>query len=202
MKANFRTRTALATGIIVGGITMLLPGATFSHSLAASATLQDKPQLIDIHSLRLAQVSCAATFFGPSGGSDGVSSTFLIPNAARIVSLQIRSGQNVDGITINYLTNTGIRSSFLAGGTGGFETTINFAPGETITRIAGRYGAVVDSITIQTNFNTYGPFGGTGGPATFDYTVPSLYQIAGFRFRSASLIDAIGLGIRRTNCTA
>ena len=72
MEANFTTRVALAAGIMLGSITMLSPGAALSHSSAASAALQDKPRLVDSHSLRLAQASCAATFFGPSGGSGGV----------------------------------------------------------------------------------------------------------------------------------
>lgn len=47
MEANFTTRAALAVGIMLGSITMLSPGAALSHSSAASAALQDKPQLLN-----------------------------------------------------------------------------------------------------------------------------------------------------------
>lgn len=150
--------------------------------------------------MRLAQASCAPIFLGPSGGGGGGESSFTLPNRARIQSLQIRRGTLVNGIRINYVTNTGVNSSFVAGATTGTANRINFASNETIRSISGRWGQLLDSLTIRTSVRTYGPFGGSGGTGTFSYPVPPLYQFAGFRFRSGNVIDAIGLGIRRTNC--
>lgn len=194
----------VVSALVLGGGLSLSTGMTV---LAASTTLQDKPKLLESPSLLLAQnTSCAATFFGPSGGGGGGESSFTLPNRARIQSIQIRratlagGATVVSGIRINYVTNTGVNSSFVAGATTGTANTINFASNETIRSISGRWGQLLDSLTIRTSVRTYGPFGGSGGTGTFSYPVPPLYQFAGFRIRSGNVIDAIGLGIRRTNC--
>ncbi|MCL1128049.1 hypothetical protein L2764_27335 [Shewanella surugensis] len=51
----------------------------------------------------------------------------------------------------------------------------------------------MDSITISTNYGQTLTKGGGGGPAQFSYTTSDEFQIAGFKGRSGSIIDAIGV---------
>jgi Jacalin-like lectin domain len=79
------------------------------------------------------------------------------------------------------------------GGNGGTLDTITLERGETIEQIRGRYSTTVNSITIQTNVRTLGPFGGGGGAADYVYTAPTGHEIIGFIGRSGALVDAIGV---------
>lgn len=74
------------------------------------------------------------------------------------------------------------------GGTGGTEKRIVLADSEFVAGISGKAGAVVDSITIDTNFQSYGPFGGNGGEP---YNLEG--DVVGFYGRSGTRLDAIGI---------
>jgi hypothetical protein len=81
------------------------------------------------------------------------------------------------------------------GGPGGTLNDIALQRGEFVKTIRGKYGALVDSMTIVTNFRTYGPFGGTGGSNDYSYSAPVGSEIIGFTGRSGALLDAVGVMI-------
>lgn len=130
---------------------------------------------------------------GPWGGGGGSEFADVVPLGAKVIGLQIRSGQRVDSIQV--FLSTGATSKH--GGSGGDLHDIRFEEDEYITAVYGRYGARVDQIAIRTNKGTYGPYGGTGGANPFSFEVTAGFQIVGFFGRSGDEVDAIGLIVRQ-----
>jgi hypothetical protein len=127
---------------------------------------------------------------GPSGGLGGLSydwRNYSDPtydlNDLLILNIFVRHGRLIDYIRFDYqsISDPNKRYSRIMGGGGGHNRdAITLERAEVVTRIFGRYGIYVDSISIEkTNIdtgeqNTFGPFGGPGGSAGFDYRVPLL----------------------------
>lgn len=129
---------------------------------------------------------------GPSGGTGGDTFTDDIPaDGIKIQSIEIRHGDYIDAVKLNYSDGS---SSAQHGGGGGNRSVISFESDEFLTEISGRYGSFVDSMTIRTNVQTFGPFGGNGGSKDYRHQVPEEnMEIIGFFGSSGSYLDAIGI---------
>jgi len=72
----------------------------------------------------------------------------------------------------------------------GEKNNIQFRDGEYITKVNGRTGDEVDSLTFTTNMGQkFGPYGGDGGKRDFE---EKDLHVGGFFGRSGNRIDAIG----------
>lgn len=153
----------------------------------------------EISSIKISQVPTPPTvtpapdrFVGPAGGGGGSEFVDVVPLGAKVISLQIRSGQRVDSIQV--FLNTGSLAKH--GGSGGNLHEIYLEEGEYITAVYGRAGDRVDQIAIRTNKAAYGPYGGGGG-SPFSFEAPPDFQIVGFFGRAGDELDAIGVIIRQ-----
>ena len=113
---------------------------------------------------------------------------------ARVVEVQVRSGDHVDSMQLVYAlydgrTVMGPRH----GGSGGGLSVFHLDADEYLLGISGRSGSYVDSIQFQTNKRTSPVFGGRGGDRDFRVDVPENAQVTGLAGRSGKYLDAIGL---------
>jgi len=92
------------------------------------------------------------------------------------------------------------------GGAAHEETNVHLNLDEHITKISGTYnkdgdkGPFVTSVQIETTTganNTTVPPGGVTDGAKYTYAAPDNFEIVGFFGRSGSLIDAIGVVVRK-----
>jgi len=139
-----------------------------------------------------AQQAAITDIAGGPGGSP-YADTDPAPGA-RIVEVQVRSGDHVDAVQLVFAlsdgrTVTGPRH----GGEGGGLNVFRLDPDEYLVGIAGRSGQYIDSIQFMTNKRTSPVFGGRGGDRDFRIEVPGNAQVAGLAGRSGEFLDAIGL---------
>ena len=129
---------------------------------------------------------------GPCGGTGGDTFTDDIPaDGVKIQSIEIRHGSYIDAVKLNYSDGS---SSAQHGGRGGNKSVIEFEADEFLTEISGKYGAYVESMLIRTNVQTFGPFGGNGGPKDYRCQVPEEnMEIIGFFGSSGGYLDALGI---------
>jgi hypothetical protein len=140
---------------------------------------------------------------GPEGGPHGtVFSIEPVDDEFEIDSLTVWAGAVIDAIQITYRHRaTGeLAVTPKIGGGGGGENQLVLEPGEYITRVEGRAGACVVSMSIQTNRrrvpagNTR--WGGELGDRGYDFICRAGEEIIGFEGRSGDYIDAIGAIVR------
>ncbi|MFH5803257.1 jacalin-like lectin [Alienimonas sp. DA493] len=132
---------------------------------------------------------------GPAGG-DGGRPFFddSIASGDRIAEIRIWSGSVVDSIQLVLIRGDGsIRTLDRHGGSGGDPSSFSLARGESIVRIWGRCGDLIDKLNIQTSAGKTYTFGGGGGRSTYSFSVPQGQKFDGFWGRSGSLIDALGI---------
>lgn len=125
------------------------------------------------------------------GGSGGSAFTDAPPHGARLSRIIVRSGGAVDAIQLEWTRPDGtVVLGEKHGGNGGTEHVIALGAKESIIRVEGRSGAMVDSLSFYSSTGgVYGPFGGNGG-ASFSEAVPN-----GLRCcfgRSGGRIDQLG----------
>jgi len=149
-------------------------------------------------SMIFAGLANATTMFfsGPSGGYGG--NYFKDPVSIEyqnLIEIRVRSGAYIDSIQTVYNDRMGqgryVKSQ--NGGNGGQLSVFKLQPGEYITRISGKYGAFVDSLTVYTSKGRQKRWGGTGGNAHYNYVAPPGTKIHGFFGRSGKFVDAIGV---------
>ncbi len=127
---------------------------------------------------------------GPSGGWGGSEFADNPPPNARVTAVNIRSGDTVESVQMVLDSGNLPRH----GGTGGTPHVFELDEGESITSIEGRYGDVVDSLTIHTSNERTSPrYGGTGGRVPYAYNPTKKDRIVGFSGRSGSEVEAIGV---------
>lgn len=113
---------------------------------------------------------------------------------ARVVEVQVRSGDHVDSVQLVYMLRDGRTvSGPRHGGSGGSLDVFHLDADEYLIGISGRSGSYIDSIQFQTNKRTSPTFGGRGGDRDFRLEVPANFQVAGFAGRAGQYLDAIGL---------
>jgi hypothetical protein len=152
----------------------------------------------------VAQQAPATEIVGGSGGN-----AFSDPEpeqGARVVEVQVRSGDHVDSVQLVYTLNDG-RTVMgpQHGGSGGRLSVFHLDADEYLIGISGRSGSYIDSIRFQTNKRTSPTFGGKGGSRDFQIEIPEDTQVTGLTGRAGSYLDAIGLNfiaIRRRSYSA
>ncbi|AJQ92836.1 jacalin-like lectin [Gynuella sunshinyii] len=132
---------------------------------------------------------------GNSGGGGGVAFFDNPPNDfLQLDRVTLCGGRLVDSVEVVYIDGSGnVYSYGKHGGNGGSCKTLNFMSGEYISKVSGKSGSEVDSLTITTNMGRTLSVGGSGGDSGFLYTGNGQFQIVGFKGRSGSRIDAIGV---------
>jgi hypothetical protein len=95
--------------------------------------------------------SVPSQLVGGDGGKVWDDST-LLDVTKRISSIEVRSGNEVDGIRVNY---EGVAQGQIHGGDGGTSHTFDLGPDENIIRIEGRSGSRVDRLQFFTNKGNY-----------------------------------------------
>ena len=164
------------------------------NTLESAAAAQDKSEY---------HLFASPLFGSPGGGDpfdDGV--TAIVPQAVRIASLAICSGDAVDEIQVNYTLEDG--KNYVGFSHGVTEKCtkklIEFKQEETIVRIEGKtqvtYGYISQltlfTMTIGGLPSTYGPFG-LGGDSDKPFSMTG--TVIGIFGRAGQVLDAIGLYI-------
>ncbi len=113
---------------------------------------------------------------------------------ARVAEVIVRADDTIDSIQAVYLLPDGRTvEGARHGGAGGRPSRFRLERDEYVTGLAGRFGNVVDSLSIITNKRQSPTFGGRGGDRDFRFDVPPGSQAIGFAGRSGDGLDAIGL---------
>jgi Jacalin-like lectin domain len=142
--------------------------------------------------LAVAQQATATEIFGGPGGN--AFSDPELERGARVVEVQVRSGEYVDSVQLVFTLSDG--RTVLGpqhGGEGGELSVFHLDADEYLIGISGRSGSYIDSIRFQTNKRTSPTFGGSGGNRDFRVKVPANTQVTGLTGRSGQYLDAIGL---------
>jgi hypothetical protein len=139
-----------------------------------------------------AQQPAATEISGGNGGN--TFSDLQIPDGARVVEVQVRSGEQVDSVQMVYgLPDGRTAQGPRHGGSGGGANVFRLDDDEYIVGISGRCGLHIDSLSIRTNKRTSPVYGGRGGDREFRIDIPPGNQAVGFTGRSGNLLDAVGL---------
>jgi hypothetical protein len=142
-----------------------------------------------------ATTPAAAMQAGGKGGDPWWDVTLqTILNGDVLTKVTLRAGDVVDNLTCVY------GQAWVAphGGSGGKQgQTLQLQPGEFISEISGRAGAVVDYVALTTTKGQYLHAGGGGG-GDFSWSVPQPSDaeytcVVGFCGRAGRVIDAIGV---------
>jgi Jacalin-like lectin domain len=130
-----------------------------------------------------------------AGGPGGNAFSDPVPEqGARVVEVQVHSGDYVDSVQLVYMLRDGSRvAGPQHGGTGGRLGVFQLDADEYLTGISGRTGSYIDSIQFQTNKRSSPTFGGRGGDREFRIDAPSNAQVTGFVGRAGQYVDALGL---------
>ena len=137
--------------------------------------------------------------FGPSGGVGGQVFTDdpKIPSASRVIEVQIWAGSTIEGIRMIHETADGAKRELdWHGGGCGQPRVFTLRSNEYITGISGRCGSLVDSLRIHTQTRQSPEYGRSGGQE-YHYQAPPDTEIVGFYGRSSSIVEAIGVILRR-----
>ena len=142
----------------------------------------------------IAQQAPATEIVGGPGGN-----AFSDPEpaqGARVIEVQVRSGDHVDSVQLVYMLSDGrtVMGPQRGGGGGGLSV-FHLDADEYLIGISGRSGDYIDSIRFETNERTSPTFGGSGGSRNFRIDVPANAQVAGLAGRAGQYLDAIGLTI-------
>lgn len=133
---------------------------------------------------------------GCSGGITGTDfSDVNIPETGRVAGLKIWAGKRIRAIQTVIESNQTAMPLKVHGEAKGQQHSFQFAPGEYIKSIQGKYANKIHRLEITTNLRSFGPFGGNEG-VDFEYTAPDGYEIIGFCGRADDEIDAIGVILR------
>ncbi|XP_062182086.1 disease resistance protein RGA5-like [Phragmites australis] len=138
---------------------------------------------------------------GPWGG-DGGSTRDITVAPQCLESVKICSAVVVDALGFSYRDRRGKHHrTSLWGGVGGSVRTVDLGPSEYVKEVSGTYGPfsdrpnIITSLTLVTNFSSYGPFGQPKG-SPFHTRVAKNNSIVGFFGRSETYLDAIGVYVR------
>nr|CAB3465820.1 unnamed protein product [Digitaria exilis] len=135
---------------------------------------------------------------GAWGGDSG--KTFNVTDPPkRHESVTICAGDIVDSFGYSYVDQAGKKHTVgPCGGTGGRLATIQFAQTEYVKKFSGTIGSrgqwVVASLEIETNLQTYGPYG-KETHNHFSIPIPENAGVVGFFGRAEGNLNAIGVYI-------
>ena len=129
------------------------------------------------------------------GGPGGNSFLDAEPErGARVIEVQVRSGDYVDSVQLVYMLRDG-RTVMgpRHGGEGGALSVFHLDADEYLIGTSGRCGQYIDSIRFETNKRTSATFGGSGGGREFRVGVPANAEVTGLAGRAGGYLDAVGL---------
>ena len=178
------------------------PGSQALGFVGQAGDLVDAIGLVYAPQPRLAGIfSMAGTTSGQytqtqvAGGGGGSPFTDQeVAAGARVAEVIVRADDTIDSIQAVYLLPDGRTvEGARHGGAGGRPSRFRLERDEYVTGLAGRFGNVVDSLSIITNKRQSPTFGGRGGDRDFRFDVPPGSQAIGFAGRSGDGLDAIGL---------
>jgi len=130
-----------------------------------------------------------------AGGPGGTPFLDAAPEqGARVIEVQVRSGDHVDSAQLVYMLRDGrTETGPHHGGSGGGLSVFHLDADEYLIGISGRSGTYIDSIRFETNKRTSPTFGGSGGNRDFRFEVPVNAQVSGLTGRAGQYLDAVGL---------
>lgn len=108
----------------------------------------------------------------------------------RITSIQLRSGNYIDNLTVNYQNDNGITRQYHGGNGGTLGPLLTLLPGQFITGISGRSSEYIDHLQIQISDGRTVGGGGNEGES-YSWKVPENCFVLGFSGRSANYLDQI-----------
>lgn len=150
-----------------------------------------------------AQAQSRIWLCGPSGGAGGNSFVDTVPTPGRVVKVEVRSGDRIDGLRIvNTFPNGEQLNQPWRGGNGGDPDTFNLEPDEYLIGMGGSVGtggtrsARILSLGFVTNMRESRMYGRSGG-VFFAYNAPAGFEIAGLFGHAGGEVDAIGVLFRQ-----
>ena len=134
------------------------------------------------------------SFCGPSGGTGGSYYADNETEGLHVVEVRVWHGKYIDAIQFVYGNKQGGQiEGKKHGGNGGGLSTFKLQPGETIAKISGKHGSLVDSMQLLTSNGREQQWGGPGGTVRYTYSAPPGSSIFGLFGRSGTYIDALGV---------
>jgi hypothetical protein len=132
-----------------------------------------------------------------SHGGDGgepfndVDINTYLQKQSRITALQLRSGAEIDALTVRYADGNGnVWSTYHGGGGGGLSQQLDVMKGQFVVTVNGRSGARVDQLLLQlTDGRSLG--GGGDGGSPFNWNAGANDVVLGFAGRSGSRLDRV-----------
>lgn len=166
--------------------------AAVTGGVAAATLAEPQPLMATYSPVKKKKLPKSTHIFGGEGGepfNDGTN--------GKILSVTVRAGKLVDGISILY--KGGATKSH--GGDGGDEHTLELRGDEYINEVDIRVGKEIQCLTFKTNLGrTLGPAGGSGlglfGKGKGEdqtITAPNGYMLIGIQGRAGKWLDAVGL---------
>jgi hypothetical protein len=141
---------------------------------------------------------------GPSGGTGGGPFFDPAPGNDRVARVTIHSGDFLEAVQMTLEKPDGTLHTLPHhGGSGGSEANLDLGAAEHIIKITGRFNQFVNHIKIITDGGFVGApqrtleGGRQGGGADFELDAPPGFEIVGFIGRSGTIIDAIGVIVRK-----
>ncbi|OWZ12925.1 LOW QUALITY PROTEIN: hypothetical protein PHMEG_00013835 [Phytophthora megakarya] len=136
-----------------------------------------------------------SNFGGPHGY--GFSDEKMVKSGQKVLSINLRTGERVDGVILTIVSPTGEEATLVHGGSGGdLKTPLALAEGEYITFMEAHTGKHKDHTRIKyIKFTTSkGNFieGGTKTDKIGTDTAKEGYQLSGFVGRSGDELDLVG----------
>lgn len=139
-----------------------------------------------------AQRPAATAIYGGQGGNPFPE--IEIPREARILEVNVFSGDWIDAVQITYILPDGrTLNSPRYGGPGGDRRVFRIDSDEYIVGVSGRHGRYIDSLRIHTNKRNSPVYGGSGGDGEFNLQLASGNYTVAFIGREGNYLDAIGL---------
>ncbi|MEM9898090.1 MAG: jacalin-like lectin, partial [Pseudomonadota bacterium] len=135
------------------------------------------------------------------GNPSGASFQELLPEGARLSKIRVRWGYYINAFQFTTELNGIETQGAVIGEDEGGEVTIHtLDPDEYVTRVSGTYNSVeyLKTLVFHTNKRTLSQAGWDRGPMTYEFTVPSGYEFAGFAGRKTNWLTAIGLAARES----
>ena len=136
------------------------------------------------------------------GGAGGADFRDTPPDGSHLRKVAIRHGWGVDAIQVTYKRLNGSDQTLNRhGGGGGDLSQFELNQGEYLTKIEGKQGSFIGSLTFYTNTGKkYGPYGTAQGQwsgDSFTITAPSDHEIIGFYGKSGTHVNSIGILVRK-----
>jgi hypothetical protein len=137
---------------------------------------------------------------GPVGGyggdqAQGSPVIAQIPADAVVTAITLWTDDYLEQFIISYSSPSkgNGQVKLQSSNTGTQQPTINLQPNERVSSIFGTFHELVYTIGIETNFNTYGPWGSSQGDRNYRIDIPGNCLFAGVYGFTGDHIDSMGI---------